>query len=726
MVKLNVKILGSITVFLGMIIFCQTIVAQTQIGVVKTRGKIVNGQLVPGHGLKGTTVVVRHRTPILVNSENGSFSFPIPSKQFYVESVTKKGYLLVDAEACKTYQYSMNPICFVMDTPEQQLEDQIAAEKRIRHALQKQLQEKENEIEALKEQNKITQEEYHKSLLQLYTEQDNNEQLIKDMAAQYSKIDYDQIDEFYRQVSCYILDGELTKADSLLRSRGDVSSQAKEKMHQKQLLYDRKEELKKAESVLDAEIEELARRCYSYYETFLMKHQNDSAAYYIELRASLDTTNFEWQYETGQFLSTYLAEYQKALNYYFRIVRMEESIPEEHVAQAFQGIGYAYYYHGDFDHAMVYFNQGLEKFIHALGENNKKTSAAYLAIGNVYSDYDFEKAEKYFEKAKYTNMDSDQLASYYASKGFLFVQQKEYDTANDCFEKALDIRLKIYGETHPAIASCYNNLGYLYYYQGQYKKAEYYFTKARVIDSTFYGTNHPQYASRLSNLASIYYIDENYDKALDYFNRVLKIRIQLLGNRHPDIALTYNNIGFIYTDIGKSNEAVPYHQKALDIFTSVYGKHHSDVAITYQNLGYAYIQQDLFLKAIQNYQEALDIYQHLNGENDDDVAIVYGKLGNAYSNNNDFTNAIQMHTKALKIRLALHGESNSLVALSYYNLGSTYLQQGNYAKSVENLEKSLQIWISLIDENDSKIQKARARLVEAKEKLEAQKKEKQE
>ena len=53
--------------------------------------------------------------------------------------------------------------------------------------------------------------------MKLYEEQESNEQLISEMAKRYSELNYDQLDEFYRQVSSFIEDGELVKADSMLR-----------------------------------------------------------------------------------------------------------------------------------------------------------------------------------------------------------------------------------------------------------------------------------------------------------------------------------------------------------------------------------------------------------------------------------------------------------------------------------------------------------------------------
>ena len=270
--------------------------AQTQQGYVKTKGRMdAKGNLIPGQGLKGATVSVQGRSAVLVNTDDGKFAFPVTDSQFRLDSVKKKGYQVVDAEACpRTYNYSRNPLYVVMETPEQQLQDQLAAERKIRRNLQKQLQDREVEIETLKSEQKISDEEYRTALQKLYQDQENNEQLIKDMAKRYSELDYDQLDEFYRQVSFYIENGALVKADSLLKTRGDITAQVANIKQRSQTIVAQDEQLQKAKAVQQADIEEAARRCYSYFETYKAQHLNDTAAYFIELRASLDTTNVEW------------------------------------------------------------------------------------------------------------------------------------------------------------------------------------------------------------------------------------------------------------------------------------------------------------------------------------------------------------------------------------------------------------------------------------------------
>ncbi|MBP5797077.1 MAG: hypothetical protein J6W26_02250 [Bacteroidales bacterium] len=96
--------------------------AQTQQGFVKTKGRMdAKGNLIPGQGLKGATVSVQGRSTVLVNKDDGAFSFPVTDAQFRLDSVKKNGYRLVDMEACpRSYKYSSNPLYIVMETPDQQ------------------------------------------------------------------------------------------------------------------------------------------------------------------------------------------------------------------------------------------------------------------------------------------------------------------------------------------------------------------------------------------------------------------------------------------------------------------------------------------------------------------------------------------------------------------------------------------------------------------------------
>ena len=100
--------------------------AQTQIGRVKTRGRMVNDQHIPGKGLPGTIVSVQGLTDIGVRKSDGTFTIPTEEGVFMVLSVTKQNYILVDADAVpKNYSLSADTLDFVMETPEQKEEDEL-------------------------------------------------------------------------------------------------------------------------------------------------------------------------------------------------------------------------------------------------------------------------------------------------------------------------------------------------------------------------------------------------------------------------------------------------------------------------------------------------------------------------------------------------------------------------------------------------------------------------
>ena len=532
--------------------------AQTQQGFVKTKGRLdAQGKLIPGQGLKGAVVSVKGHTAVLVNQDNGSFSFPVTGAQFQLDSVKKKGYQLVDRDACpRTYHYAKNPLYIVMESPDQQLQDQLTAERKIRRNLQKQLQEKEDALEAMKAQQKISDEAYRQALQQIYQDQERNEQLIKDMAKRYAELDYDQLDAFYRQVSFFIENGELVKADSLLQTKGDVAKQVEEQLQQSQALRQQEAELDKAKTVHAADQEELARRCYSYFETSAAQHRNDTAAYYLGLRAKLDTTRVDWLNEAGLFISNYLTDYATALTYYHTALKQvlaTDGLLSRWAAILLDNIGAVMSDLGDYNGALNFHEKALTVTKQLFDESDPEMAQCYIYIGAAYSDLG------------------------------------EYNKALNYHNKALSIWQSVLNENDPDLAQCYNNIGSVYYYLNEEAKALEYHNKALTIRKNAFGENHPTVAVDYNNIGTVYTNLGEYDKALEHLGHALNIWQSVLGEHHPDVAQCYNNIGVAYFLQGDYGTSLEYFSQALQILKPLYGDQHPDVIAT----------QDIILKATE-------------------------------------------------------------------------------------------------------------------------------
>ena len=381
-------------------IFCYA--DSVQQGCVKTRGRMINGKHVPGLGLPGSIVSIKDRTDIGVKNNDGTFSFPVTDNQFHVDSVKKKDYVLLDADAAsKTYTHTADTLFFVMETPEQLWEDRYSAERRFRDELSIKLKAREREVDSLLKINKISQEEYRQSIQKIHDEYDSNDKLVRDMAERYSKLDYDQMDEFYRQVSYYIEQCEFVKADSLLKSRGNIHAQLDAAKQQGKALQQEEEILQQAKKVHQHDVDELAKRCYSYFENFKMQYQNDSAAYYLEQRVKLDTTNAQWLDEYADFLVEYLAKYNKALEYYQQALAILKQVYDEshpNIAKSYMNIGSVYYAQGDYDLSLYWFDKSAQ--ICEEIKDYPMLKRIYDQISSIYREQDnLSRALEYMQKA---------------------------------------------------------------------------------------------------------------------------------------------------------------------------------------------------------------------------------------------------------------------------------------------------------------------------------------
>ena len=487
------RILSLVLVLVSVFCYADSV----QQGCVKTRGRMINGKHVPGQGLPGSIVSIKDRTAIGVKNSNGTFSFPVTDNQFRVDSVKKKDYVLLDADvASKTYTHTADTLFFVMETPERILQDKLATERRLRRSLQAKLQTRENELDSLIAIQKISQEEYQQSLQKLYAEQSENDKLISDMAERYSTLDYDQMDEFYCQVSYYIEQCEFVKADSLLKTRGNIHVQLEAAKQQGQAIQQDEEKLLRAKVVHQHDIDELAKRCYSYFENFNMQYQNDSAAYYLEQRVQLDTTNAQWIDELAGFLKIYLAQYDKVLEYLQQSLTIRKQLlGEAHpdVAFSYNNIGLVYHSQGDYARALEYLQQSLVIYQQVFGNSHPDVAMPYDNIGNVY------------------------------------YSQGDYTHALEYHQQSLTIRKQLLGESHLDVAFSYNNIGIVYYSQGDYARALEYYQKSLVIWKQVFGDFHPDVATSYDNIGCVYYSQGDYTHALEYHQQSLMIRQQLLG-----------------------------------------------------------------------------------------------------------------------------------------------------------------------------------------------------
>ena len=692
--------------------------AQTQAGYVKTRGRMGgNGQVIPGSRLAGATIRIKGRNAV-VSQASGAFSFPTPGNKYFVQGVMKQGYVLIDPESTiRQYDHSSVPLILVMETPERKTADKLENERKIRRTLQRQLQNREDEIEALKEENRITNAQYQEILRQLYDEQQSNERLISDMAERYSLIDFDQEDEFNLRISDCILNGRLTEADSLLRSKGDINARIDELNQHHEANVQTRSNLEKSEAMELKNRQDIAQDCYHFFEKFFMEHQNDSAARYIELRAGLDENNPQWQFDAGCFFQKRGQQqqadkyYQLALKAAREQAKADPQAFEPMLAHTLNNVALLRAEQGRSNQAADLFQEALDIYKRLTGDMPQvyDTYAASvqnnLALLYANSKDTFVESEQLFIQALDTYLKQAKenprafmphAASVMNNLGLLYNENDYFQESEKRHTDALEIYRKL-ANTEPQafqadVAATLNNLATLYHrndVNGQecetmLGEAVQIYRQLAEEDMTFYG---PKLAAALSNLA-IQYRNHQRDAEGYRANEEELAIYETLAQTAPTtwlgrLAEKAYNLGITCYQAEEMELSSRFFQKALDAYRSMAktepGTYLPEVAKVLRNLATVkdMLQQGQQSEAL--YFEELAINQELAKANpaqyESEVARSYGNLSNHALLKGDFQQAVEYANKGLS-----HDSSKLFIQA---NLALAYLCQGDMTRARE-------------------------------------------
>ena len=701
--------------------------AQTQIqnARVKTRGRMVDGQYIPGKGLPGTVVSIEGITDIGVRNSNGTFSFPVEDNNYYVKSVAKNEYALLDSDAApKFYNYSEDTLYFVMEQPEQMYENLLETKDKIRKTLERELANAKAEIIRVRDENKIPQEEYLRKLQQLISNQEENEDLVNEMAKRSSTLDYDQLDAFYRQVNNYIEEGELTKADSLLRSRGDI---------RKQIDNHRKSEY------------DYAFRCYTYSYNFWLQHQYDSAASYIELRADLDLHNINWQTDAGTYFY-HQKQYPKAKLYYTRSLDIARSLYKEnprdnehYVANALNNLACLYSVTKHYDESEQMLKESLEIYLR-LSEDNPQiydycVSETFRYMGELYkASLQYSKSETAYKKSieiKKNLFENNSL--YYESAlagclydlGVVYMGMHQYSDSEQMYKESLEICKKLYKNSprfyERLTADNLYGLALLYYNINSPDESEQSYKEALVIYRRLSEDNPQVYddiiAAILTDMANLYCLkqcysdgERSYKEALAIFRRLSEDTPQVYDYY---VVATLNNLAALYNNTKRYSESEDMYKESLEIYRRLsvdncdLNKYHSGMSDILHNLAILYMEIQRYSESELLFQEALEIRRKLSEDNqivyEPYLAATLYNLGNLYFfGMQRYDESEKLYKEAMEILYRLSGynphyEQSIVVVL--INMANLYFVTQNYNKSIEMYEESIEIMRNLSKES---------------------------
>lgn len=647
---------------------------QMQKGYVKTLGRPDK----KGEALNGVSVRVKGEHNPVLSQQDGTFSMLMTERRngdaYTLQEVKKKGYELNESDVIgRQYAFSDKvPLTIVMVSSALLQADKQRIENNAFKVAEKNYKSKLELLEKQKAESVITEEQYRKELLDLQDKFEKYQLLIDGLAEHYAHVDYDELNDKEREINICIENGELERADSLIKTLFDPIDVLK---RNREALAHLNQQISEANTIIDKANEDMAtvlkqqekdaNYLYQLYTIALSRFNNDKARQYIETRAELDTSRCDWQNEAGMFYGEYMADLSMAIFYFQRAINS------------------------------------------AYKNNQEDKLPSYFAnLGHLYSNLsNYNDAIKYYEKAidiinRKEGYDTPLVGVFLDDLSVLYSKQGEFEKSIVLCKKALRLKKQLFGDISEPVATCFNKLGGLYMEKGDLSKAKEIINQSLDLWKQIKKKDSIDMADCYNNLGNLYSINGDFEEALNYYSSSLEIYEKAYGNNHPNIALMCNNIGQMYNDINENQKALISLKRALTIWTNFYGENHIDVASCLNNIGSVYSSLHDYPKALSFYGKACKIKEQLLGDNNPETAVSYNNLGTTYLSMGDLTNALKYSEKALKIRRMSFGDNHFYVGSSYNNIGSIYMKLGNFSEALNNYKKAENIYLNVFNENN--------------------------
>jgi eukaryotic-like serine/threonine-protein kinase len=174
-------------------------------------------------------------------------------------------------------------------------------------------------------------------------------------------------------------------------------------------------------------------------------------------------------------------------------------------------------------------------------------------------------------------------------------------------QKALALRERMYGRSHPSMASLHQAIGDAWTGLGEGEKAVSEYRNAVSITEQVYGPDHPALGDELSNLGLALSMQNQHDEALGYIRRALDLKLKVLSPEDASMAVSYTHYGRALRRAGRLDEARPWLDHSVRIYESHFSPLYVGLIYPLIDLGWLALAEHQPKRAVPLFERALKI-----------------------------------------------------------------------------------------------------------------------
>lgn len=267
-----------------------------------------------------------------------------------------------------------------------------------------------------------------------------------------------------------------------------------------------------------------------------------------------------------------------------------------------------------------------------------------------------------------------------------------YDDAAAALEKALRLRIQLYGEQHAEVADARVSLGEVLVDQGKLDQAAEQLTRAFELRKRLFGEDALELAPVLKLQGKLAMERGDFVTAERHLRHSLKLYEQrgLVDDTRTAEVLT--ELGTLLANTYQDAAAEQLFRRALAIDRRALGEDHPRIAEALANVADALEGQRNYDAAMPLFEEALTLKRRMLGAEHPQTIDALANFGNFLRRKGDYTAAERALQSSLQANRRVRGQSHAYVGYDHVNLGLLYYDQARYADAEREFRAGLKIY----------------------------------
>jgi tetratricopeptide (TPR) repeat protein len=239
-------------------------------------------------------------------------------------------------------------------------------------------------------------------------------------------------------------------------------------------------------------------------------------------------------------------------------------------------------------------------------------------------------------------------------------------------------------------ASIRKTVGGVYIDLGAFPEAMLQFQRALQVRQRLLGETHPETLASMDDVAAVLERQGKFAEAEDVFAKVLAIRRKTMGEQAPETLTSMFNVAGTMSDRGELAEADALYSEILPMSIRAYGQEDFKVLAVMINLSEIFMEERKYEQAQSLYEKTLDILKRKLGDQLYGTITLRAGLAHVYGIQGKYDRARQMLVPALDEERRILGDRHLSTLETMNDLARLYMQEGKSSAAEALYREGLQ------------------------------------